>query len=226
MATQPDLSVDRLGAIYCGIMDSVAVRLSAIADALTEVHGDAGNQRNWERCEFCYLQVRKTIEYIALALLSAHKVGRYDCEALENHYKADVIFHDLGKLNPHGFPTAVQVEPAIEDGGAHHIAEVPSLSKRRMKRIYDDCAVHLHSGTLDSILRQEIPPYDLDRVAAWRTEIETLLIQHRVVLPHRGLVMLVTLRDAQTGRAQVTFLQADGPFQVQGDPAIYNDIPQ
>jgi hypothetical protein len=216
----------RIGSLYCGIMDEVAKRLDAIGRAVAEVEADPEKRDAWEKCEFAYLQIRKSVEYVALALLAVHQEHEYESGNLENEYKADVIFHDLRKLNPHGFPRALQLPEAQEIDGEHHLEPIPTLSKRRIKKIYDDCAVHLHSGTLGTILRQEVPPYDLVRVAGWRNELESLLSQHLIFLPHVGLAMLAHLRDEQTGKARVVFGQADGPLQVEGDPTVYNDNPQ
>jgi hypothetical protein len=224
MADQNNPNIDHLGQIYCGIMNAVADRLDAIGEAIAEIEANPDRPENWRNAEFSYLQVRKCVEYIALAVLAAHRVNEYECEKLENEYKADVIFRDLGKLNPHGFPKGVHVALNAQEVGNHHVAQCPTLSKRRLKRIYDACAVHLHSGRLADIINQNIPPYDFPRVMAWCDEIESLLAQHQVSLPHVGLVMLVWLREQESGRARVVFGQADGPFQIEGDPTIFNDV--
>lgn len=216
-------NIERLGEIYCGIMNVVADRLEAIAESAAEVEANPDHSNNWRNAEFCYLQIRKCVEYVALALLAAHRANEYECESLENAYKADVIFNDLGRLNPHGFPKSVQIERNGEGQGQHHVVEDPTLSKRRMKRIYDGCAAHLHSGTLANILGETVPPYDLPRVLAWREELISLLSQHQVILPHVGLVMIVWLKELESGRSRAVFGQAEGPFQIEGYPSIYND---
>jgi hypothetical protein len=214
----------RLGGIYCGIMDTVADRLNSITEAIAEVEANPHHVNSWRNAEFCYLQVRKCVEYVALALLAAHRTSEYECEKLGNIYKADVIFNDLGKLNPHGFPKAIQIEVNNQEPGQHHVNQCPTLSKRRMKRIYDSCAVHLHSGKLEDIINQTVPPYDLPRIVGWRDELETLLSQHRVMLPHVGLVMIVWLKEPVSGSSRVDFAQAEGPFIIEGDAAVYNDV--
>ncbi|WP_309752048.1 hypothetical protein [Novosphingobium sp.] len=219
-----DTKIASLGDSYCAIMNTVADRLDAIGDAIAHIDAHPNHAENWRNAEFCYLQVRKCVEYVALAVLLAHKVNHYECEKLENAYKADVIFNDLGKLNPHGFPKAIQIGLNDDQTGQHHVDQCPTLSKRRLKRIYDDCAVHLHSGTLTGIVNQTVPPYDLPRVVAWRDEIASMLSQHQVMLPHVGSVMIVWLREPSTGSARVIFGQAEGPFQIEGDPTVYNDI--
>jgi hypothetical protein len=216
-------NLKHLDAVYCSIMNTVADRLDSIAEALAEVSANPDHPNNWRNAEFCYLQARKCVEYVALAILAAHRANDYECEKLENEYKADVIFSDLGKLNPHGFPRATQIKHSGEENVDYHIVQDSILSKRRMKRIYDACAVHLHSGKLSNILNQTIPAYNLVRVSAWREELATLLERHSVVLPHMGLVMIIWLRAPDTGRSKVVFVQADGPFKIEGDTAIYND---
>lgn len=220
---QPELNIAHAGEIYCGIMNTVSDRLEAISEALTEVESNPGHPNNWRNAEFAYLQVRKCIEYIALALLAVHRANGYECEKLEIAYKADAVFNDLAKLNRHGFPKAVQLEPAEIVGEPHHVGERPTLSKRRMKRIYDDCAIHLHSGRLEDIINQNIQPYDLPRVAAWRDELALMLHQHAVMLPDVGLVMIVWLKEPESTGAKVVFVQAQGPFKIEGDAEVYND---
>jgi hypothetical protein len=217
-------NIEHLGGIYCGIMDAVACRLDSIAEAIAEVEANPNHPNSWRNAEFCYLQIRKCVEYVALALLAAHRATDYECEKIENAYKADVIFNDLGKLNPHGFPNAIQIELNNQEPGQHHIVQDPVLSKRRMKRIYDGCAVHLHSGTLTNIINQTVPPYDLPRVVGWRDELVSLLSQHQVMLPQVGLVMIVWLKDADSGSSKVAFGQADGPLLIEGDDTVYNDV--
>lgn len=219
-----DPKIELSGNIYRGIMDVVADRLDAISDAIAEVDANPEHPNNWQNAEFCYLQIRKCVEYVALALLAAHRVGDYECEKLENAYKADSIFNDLAKLNPHGFPKAIQINFNNQEPGQHHIDHAPTLSKRRMKRIYDGCAVHLHSGRLTDIINQTVPPYELPRVIEWRDELVSLLGQHQVMLPHGGLVMLVWLKDSGSGSAKVIFGHADGPLLIEGDPTVYNDV--
>jgi hypothetical protein len=221
MEGQAQHNVDLLGQLYCGIMDCVADRLDSVSDAIAQVEADPHHPHAWRHAEFAYLQTRKSVEYVALALLAAHRENGYECEKLENAYKADVIFNDLGKLNAHGFPVAVHID-AGQQADAHVVPHLV-LSKRRMKRIYDDCAVHLHSGKLSDIIEQNIPPYDLPRVAGWRAELESLLAQHHVMLPHVGIVMIVWLRSPETGRARVIFGAAEGPFTIEGDPEVFND---
>jgi hypothetical protein len=222
-AAPSEPNIEHLGGIYCGIMNVVASRLDAITEAIAEVEANPNHPDSWRHAEFCYLQIRKCVEYVALALLAAHRATDYECEKIENAYKADVIFNDLRKLNPHGFPKAIGVQLNNQGPGQHHIDQHPTLSKRRMKRIYDGCAVHLHSGTLADIINQTVPPYDLPRVVAWRDELLSLLGQHQVILPHVGLVMIVWLKDPDSGSSKVVFGQADGPFQIEGDATVYND---
>ncbi len=223
IAAAANLEIERLVALYKGIMDVVALRLDAISDAVAEVEANPNHPNNWRNAEFCYLQIRKCVEYIALALLAAHRAGDYECEKLENAYKADVIFNDLANLNPHGFPKAIEIAFNVAGPGQHHIDQDLVLSKRRMKRIYDDCAVHLHSGTLANIIDQTVPPYDLPRIVGWHDELLSLLGQHQVMLPHVGRVMIVWLREPESGHSRVVVGQADGPFIIEGDAAIYHD---
>lgn len=220
-ANDPD--IERLGAIYRGIMNVVASRLDAISEAIAEVEANPKHPNSWRNAEFCYLQIRKCVEYLALALLAAHRANDYECEKLENAYKADVIFNDLSKLNSHGFPKAIQIEFNSPESGQHHIVPDSILSRRRMKRIYDSCAAHLHSGTLADIINQTVPPYDLTQVARWRDELVSLLSQHQVMLPHVGLVMIVWLKEPVSGSSRIIFGQAEGPLQIEGDSAVYND---
>lgn len=224
VADLANLNIQRAGEIYAGIMDVVAGRLDAITEALAEVEANPDHPNSWRNAEFCYLQIRKCVEYVALALLAAHRASDYECEKPENDYKADVIFNDLGKLNPHGFPKAIRFGLNAQEPGQHHVEQAPTLSKRRMKRIYDGCAKHLHSGTLADIVNQTVPPYDLPRVVGWRDELLSLLGEHQVMLPDVGRVMIVWLREPESGHSRVVLGEAEGPFVIEGDPTIYNDV--
>jgi hypothetical protein len=221
---QYDQEFDRLAEIYRGIMDVVADRLDAISESISEFNANPEHPHGWKNAEFCYLQVRKCVEYVALAVLIAHRAGEYECERLGDNYKADVIFNELTKLNQHGFPQPIELEHDEPEGNHQKVVQLCRFTKKRMKKIYDDCAVHLHAGRLDNLVNQKIPPYDFNKLSEWRNEIFSLLRIHKIMLPRFGLVWLVWLREAGPGTAKVLIGKAEGPFKIDGDETIYNDV--
>ncbi|NJS15035.1 MAG: hypothetical protein HC788_11000 [Sphingopyxis sp.] len=216
--------IQKIGLLYCACMDQVAAHLDALNESLEEAKSNPNHSENWKNAEFSYLQVRKCVEYSAVALLAAH--SEYDQETiamLQTDWKADRIFHALSQLNPHGFPTAGAFQINGLGQGQHHIAAPRfTLSRSQMKKIYDGTGAHLHAPKLADIINNTIRPHSFAKLHEWRDKILLTLQTHTVKLPHKGLVMLVWLREANTGHSKVVFGKADGQFVIGDDPNVFN----
>lgn len=224
-STEPNLELQKIADYYIAIMRTVAERLSAIGPLVDEVKANVGHPNNWQNAELCYLIIRKCIELIANALVLVHRLYETDeALALEQDWKADRIFTALSKLNRYSFPHPAHM--IISDGGEPHNLENKDvfISVRQMKRIYDKCAPHLHAGKLSDILNSTLVPYDLPQIMEWRDRFTDTLKEHRVILPHVGMVLFFRLRDSSSGQAGIIWGKADGPFIIKDDPNIYNDV--
>lgn len=224
-STEPNLELETIANHYIAIMQTVAERLDAIGPLVDEVNANQGHPNNWQNAELCYLIIRKCIELIAIAMILVHRLYEADeTLTLEDDWKADRIFTALSKLNRYSFPHPVNMI-INDDGEPHNVDdEEVSISARQMKRIYDQCARHLHAGTLSDILTGALLPFDLPQIVRWRDRLIETLEEHRIILPHIGMVLLFRLREPSSGHARVLWGKAEGPFIINNDPNVYNNL--
>lgn len=224
-ANQTNEGINQILSVYCPIMDNIAERLDAVAESIAEVAANPDHRNNWRNAEFCYLQIRKCTELVAIALVLAHRLYESDeTIELEQDWKADRILTALTKLNPYGFPfPQTLVVDHSEEGLRHFENDDRVISVRQMKRIFDFSAGALHAGRLGDIMNQTQQPNDFQKLSELRERFVATLGSHRVMLPEAGLVLCCTLRDSTTGKANAFAGKADGPFVIGDDPVVYND---
>lgn len=204
-------------------MDQVVVRLESMPPYLEEVSANPDHSNNWQNAELCYLQIRKICEYTALAVLMAHDL--YDenfGKNLMKEWHASEIFGRLLKLNPHAFPTAIIVSFDKNGSGQHHVELTErQLGSKELATIYGQCGDRLHVGSLKRLIDNRIPPFDLGEITVWRNRLIEMLNNHMIMLPEIGMMLIVSLKGDEAGKARIIFTQANGPFVINGDPKIY-----
>lgn len=225
VANQTGLEINQILRVYCSIMDNIADRLDAVAESFAEVDANPGHPNNWKNAEFCYLQIRKCTELVAIALVLMHRLYESDeTIKLEQDWKADRILTALAKLNPYCFPFPQTLVIDHSEEGLHHAENDDRvISVRQMKRIFDFSAGPLHAGQLSDVMNQTLQPYDFPKLIELRERFVATLGSHRVMLPEAGLVLCCTLRDLTTGKAHAFLGRAEGPFVIGDDPVVYND---
>ena len=157
--------------------------------------------------EFACLQIRKILELIALASLSANKEEYSKQHAnFFKHWRAKAILEAVEKVNPHFYPT-----PTEEVGDFR--AEIRDLSmraegyltKEEFSAVYDLCSQTLHASNpygekIDySFLEKEIP--------VWLEKIKKLLNTHMVLLLNKKEALFIILRSQQDGQVKGTIFQ-------------------
>lgn len=162
--------------------------------------------------EFACLQIRKILELIALASLSANKEEySKQHENFFKHWKAKAILEAVEKINPDFYPT-----PLREVGDPNRnirelkILEGGFLSRGDFVMVYDTCSQTLHASnpygsTIDyGYLEKQIP--------AWLDKIKTLLNNHIILLVNKDESLVIRLRGAEDGKAHGTiFRRIDVP---------------
>jgi hypothetical protein len=214
---------EKIGDLYITFMEHIILRLGSIADSLSEVRANPTHADNWRNAEFCYLQIRKVCEYLALSVLVAHDLYRdTSVQRLAKDWHAAEIFSKLLGLNPYAFPIATVVKFDHDGPGRHHIEPTsPVLDSADLDRIYGVCGDRLYAGTLKRILASKVPPYSFEEIADWRNKLVLTLNNHMVRLPHIASILLVTMRHEDDQKVHCAFADAEGPFVIGDDPTIF-----
>lgn len=134
------------------------------------------------------LQLRKSLEAIAIASIAPHKV-RYEefrsrCENQPDYrkdYRATKILQVLSKINPDFYPTPLLPEVRQPDGSWHFNRKTEGvISKKHFTKIYDRLGRHLHSenlwGSLEGFdaLISEVPKFINESFALLKIHMTTI----------------------------------------------------
>lgn len=138
-----------LQVIYANMVQEATSRLNAAQGFLSSY----GMTKNLPELEAAVLQIRKSLESIALASIAPNKVQYAAFRAMATDspdytkdYHASRIFNTLEKINKDFYPLALL--PAVrQPDGTHHFGRKQSgfLSKKRFESIYDRLGKHLHA---------------------------------------------------------------------------------
>ena len=214
----------RIGSLYQAIMRQVVIRADAMAVSMAEARSNPEHPNNWQNAEFCYLQIRKICEYVALALLSAHhEYEGTKASKIQKQWNAATLFDQIGGMNRYAFPVPTNIELDANGPGSHHVepAEVV-LEPHDLERIYGQAGDRLHVGSLKRLVDGKLPPYDFRELSDWRNRFIKTLNSHMIRLPHVGSVLLVHLKDESDGDVHCAFGDADGGFIIGDDPTPFN----
>ncbi|MFD1610336.1 hypothetical protein ACFSCW_00815 [Sphingomonas tabacisoli] len=207
---------ERIGELYNALMTQIVFRLDATLESGKEARDNKDHPDNWKNAEFCYLQVRKVCEYLALAILVAH--DGYEgatSKKYRSSYHAGDLFDELMKLNRYAFPVPVLVMMDAQGEGRHHVEPKSNgLTIAELKYIYGQCSDRLHVGTLKKLLSGRAQAYDLTELMGWRNRLVETLNTHMVLLPEILSVLLVVLKDENDGLVHCAFGDADGEFVI------------
>jgi len=160
---------------YCNCMEEVKQRIGLVKSVLVGLVTTGQEAFN---IELIFVQLRKTLELIAFASLTANK-AKY-CAAHANfalHWRAKDMLEALGKINPGFYP--VPLESPVRQGDA--IVHFPRseggfLTKDEFAALYDVSSEIIHArnpfSTKDSVTQIG---YSVDQ---WVLRIQKLLRWH------------------------------------------------
>jgi hypothetical protein len=214
----------RVSDIYIALMQNIKTRIEAVQMSLQEVNSNANHPDVWKNAEFCYLQIRKICECMALAASAGHDLYLDEHTSVKSkEWHADAIFRKLTKTNKHCFPVACTV---VRNEGQQHTVNRngDSMTIATFSEIYGQCAGRLHVGSLRNILNQTLPAFDFPEIAQWLNQLCRLLSQHMIMMPDINKVMIVTLIDDQNRDVPIAFAEANGAFKIDGDDQIYGQL--
>ena len=193
---------------YLRCMEEVQDRLRLVKSVTSR---KLSTGREFADAEFVFLQLRKVLELIAFASLTANKETYSAAHAkFATHWNAKWMLADLEKVNPEFYPMPVG-KPQEQADGIKHFPVVSGefLAKDDFILLYDKCGEVLHarnpftdkSSTIDVLYP----------VTQWLSRIQTLLEIHVmhllggnkwvIFLPEDGEIHLLPATPVQHRRS-------------------------
>jgi hypothetical protein len=216
--------IEQLQAVYVGQVAEAAARLRAAEQSRSEFYA----RRQVHEAETAILQMRKAMESIAFAAIAPHKTAYETARAeverdFTRDYNARRIFQILERINPSFYPLALlpatqQSEPL--DGRRHWHFERRTdgfLTKDDFEGFYDRLGKYLHADN----------PWGQDKgLNNLMQDLGGKIAAARALLGlHAAFIQTPTVRESWVialgadGAPHVVVGRADGPFQVNPQPA-------
>ena len=165
--------------VYCNCMAEVRNRIGVVQGVLA---GSTTTGNEAFNIELIFLQLRKTLELIALGSLSANKAAYSTAhENFANHWNAKKILDHLARVNVDFYPDPLNPPQETATGGKHFSRPTDGfMTKDEFASLYDSCSNVLHT-------RNPFTPKDPTiqigySVHEWVARIQRLLGWHLVHL--------------------------------------------
>ena len=177
--------------IYIKIMEEIKLRV----DVLKQLHsGKLFVKYTATQVESMVLQVRKILELIVLASLSANKsIFEQNRNKFEDYWRPKDIIKDIESINPGFYPIPVEEKPSEDEGVVADLVDVKTkfMDRDRLLSVYDKCNKCLHAsnpygGGIDY-------EYYMEKVPIWIDWIVRLLSTHKIILLNDDVIYLVSM---------------------------------
>ena len=168
---------------YRTFMREIFKRLDAISESLSELKANPTHSENWKNCEFCWSQIRKVCEYLAVAIVFAHHCDTGAVEDLSKWRPKDLLAQ-ASKLSDH--PTPVPTDAAFGTGpdGEKQIAPLTRpVAPALISEVYGRASELIHVGSLERMLDGKLPTFDINQLERWLAGFRKLLTNHVLLLP-------------------------------------------
>ena len=194
---------------YCQCMEEIKRRTLVVTRLLS---GELSAGYRMTNIETVYLQLRKTLELIALASLVAN-VDEYSRQQKKfaQHWHAARILDDIQAVNPNFYPV-----PGVQviDEATGKVKCVDSLKKPYLTRddfvtLYEMCGGILHAENPYGQPR-DIAAYDA-QMGMWLDKTVALLNHHQVQLLDSELQLWVLMHAEHDGRVHGFIMQKIPP---------------
>ncbi len=176
--------------VYIKIIEEIKQRV----DVVLRLHkGELFVEYRATQVESMILQVRKILELIVLASLSANKsIFEQNRKKFEDHWRPKDIIKDIESINPGFYPIPVEEKPS-EDEGVVDLVDVKTKFMDRVELlfVYSECNRCLHASNLygEGIDYE----YYIKKVSIWIDWIVGLLHTHKIVLLNDNDIYLVRM---------------------------------
>lgn len=204
---------ERIPTIYAQLMEQIKVRIQAAQESMKMGVERKDSPFAYLHAEFCYLQIRRVVELIALAVVVAHnEEEEFRINGLVGNWNADRIFGELEKLSPLAFPKPFKVNngAAVDDVV---IQDRGYLTKQSMMKIYHECGKLLHVGSLKELTKAR-RHYDVGEISKWLNRFIRFLDAHVVTLPNMRAMLIVQMASGH-GNSVICQMFALAPAEVQ-----------
>ncbi|MDE2797709.1 MAG: hypothetical protein OXI94_03470 [Gemmatimonadota bacterium] len=177
--------------VYIKIMEKIKQRV----DVVLRLHkGELFVAYRATQVESMILQVRKILELIVLASLSANKsIFEQNRKKFEDHWRPKDIIKDIESINPGFYPIPVEEKPSEDEGVVADLVDVKTKFMDRVKLlfVYSECNRCLHASNLygEGIDYE----YYIKKVSIWIDWIVGLLKTHKIVLLNDDNIYLVRM---------------------------------
>ena len=203
-------NADQLAGEYSTFILEIFRRLDAIAESMEEIKANPDHPSNWKNFDFCWFQIRKICEYLALAIVLAHHRGATAVDDLSKWRPSDLL-KQIENLNAH--PTPVQIANELVptgDGERQLIPLAKGIDAKKISEIYGRCNDVLHVGTLSRILKLKIPTYEVSQLERWWSGFERLLRNHALLLPQVKHVLVCLHIKGGEAPPQIFLMRGEG----------------
>ncbi|MBI4378671.1 MAG: hypothetical protein HY578_06215 [Nitrospinae bacterium] len=189
--------MENLTGIYCICMEDVKSRLSVVK---TVAGGQLSTGSELFDYEFVSVQIRKSLELVAFASMTANKNLYAEAHAgFANHWKAKDMLNNLKRLHPGFYPQPIRLDHVKESGDKHfeHV-EDGYLTQDDFVTLYDLCSEVLHTWNPFTKKERHI---DFKRsVAEWVQRIDRLLRLHLMRFVDREEIWVVDMEYSEDGK--------------------------
>jgi len=190
---------------YCNCMEDVKRRIAVIQAV---VGGASPLGREDFDGELVCLHLRKVLEQIAFASLSAHKDAYAQAHVdFALHWNAKRLLKKLEKVHPNFYPRPVKVE-GPDTRGVKHLVDLTDgfLTRDDFEFLYDKASEALHVWNPFKASRQVV---NFERsIAEWTTRICSLLNEHWIRLYGSEDVWFVQMVQPEDGKVHAYYSQA------------------
>ena len=204
------MDADQLAGEYSTFILEIFRRLDAVSESLGEIKANPNHPNNWKNCDFCWFQIRKICEYLALAIVLAHHRGTTAVNDLSKWRPSDLL-KQIEDLNAHPTPVRIAIELAPNgEGGTQLTPLAKPMNTKTISEIYGRCNDILHVGSLDRILNSKMPNYDLSQLERWLDGFERLLRNHALLLPELKRVLVCLHISGGEAPPQIFLMESEG----------------
>ena len=193
-AGAPDDKGDLFG-LYPNFIEKILDQLDAISESIAEIKANPDHPNNWKNCDFSCFELRKVCEYLTLAIVLAHHCDDGGINDLSKWRPKDLLAQ-VGKLSDHPTPIPISSRAAaLNDGSKQILPFSRPVRAAEISAIYGRCSEVLHAGSLERILDNKLPAYDVAVLEQWTEKLRELLEHHALLLP--GIKRVLLFSDRQ-----------------------------
>ncbi len=188
---------------YPNFVHKILQQLEAVSESIAEVKAHLDHPNNWKNCDFICFEIRKACEYLTVAIVLAHYSDSGAIDDLRK-WRPKELLAQVAKLSEHPTPVQISREFAECLDGSRHIKPLfRPVRATEISAIYGRCSDVLHVGSLERILDNKLPPYDISKLERWNDGLRALVENHALLLPGIKRVLIFSNR-------QFFVLEADG----------------